>query len=407
MSQIENNSLNILGVGTAPSEGIKKGQIVDIEKAVQSIKNAVEQAERMVGLQINSVHVGMSAYYVNIQHCEGVVAINNPDREVTDEDKTRVRIQAELIQIPQEREIIDLIPLKYKVDEMDDIIDPKGMSGMRLEMKGILITGLKTVIHNSLRAINRAGLSVAGVCFLPYSSGSLVLSNDEQEIGTALIDLGGGTTTVSIFAESELFHSFVVPLGGDSLTRDLSIVLKTNSEDAEKIKLKYGHAFLDFESENEKIHVTMMGTDKQQDVTQNVICEIVEARLTEIFELIQKELRRINLSDSITSYVLTGGAAKLSGVLELAEYIFQARVRIATPKYISVREPQYTTSVGILSYAFSRARLEGSQLKSCVSPFEDDEKSSFKQQVRDRVKKSEKKDGNKFNLKGFISNFFE
>ncbi len=409
VSQIENNNLNILGVGVAHTEGVKKGQIVDIEQVVQSIHEAVEQAERMVGMRIESVHVGIGANAINVQHCEGVVAINSPSREVTDEDKARVRIQAELVQIPQDREIIDLIPLKYKVDEVDNIVDPKGMSGIRLEMKGILITGLKTVIHNSLRAVNRAGLNVAGIVFLPYSSASMVLSNDEQEMGSVLIDLGGGVATVSIFKETELVHAFYVPLGGDTLTRDLSLVLKTSAVDAEKIKVKYGNAFINFDMEDETVMVPMLDSDKQQVVSQVMIAEICEARLTEIFEIIQSELKRLNLYDVVGNYVLTGGVVKMPGVVELAEYIFQNRVRTAIPSYISVREPQYTASVGILAYTFRRAKLDGLSLRSCVGHLVDDVNNVSSNRVRNReFEKSEKKEGSgKFSLKGFITNFFE
>lgn len=411
--QAEGNNLNVLGVGVSPSDGVKKGQIIDIEKAVKAIKSAVGQAERMIGMKIENVHVGLSAHHAEIGNCDGVVAINNPNREVTNEDKARVRIQAELVQIPQDREIIELIPLRYKVDEMEGIVDPKGMSGMRLEMEGILVTGLKTAIHNTLRAVNRAGLNVAGVAFAPYASGTYLLTKDELELGTALIDIGGGTTTVSVFIEEELIDSFVIPIGGETITKDLSLILKTNTEEAEKLKLKYGHAFLDLNTEAEEIMVSVIGTDKEQPVTQVMIAEIVEARLTEIFELIGKELDRSNLASAIGSYVLTGGTTKVNGVQALAEYLLNVRVRTAVPNLISVREPQYTNGVGILAHTVTRAGLDGTLIGSGVGAYiEEKSEVLANQHLPSKSKPShkvgkEKKEGKKFNFKGFITNFFE
>ena len=415
--QAEGNSLNVLGVGIAPSNGVKKGQIIDIEKAVQAIKQAVLQAERMVDVKINSVHVGLGAHHAEIIHCDGVVAINNPNREVTNEDKERVRIQAELVQIPQDREIIELIPLRYKVDEMEGIVDPKGMTGMRLEMEGILVTGLKTAIHNTLRAITRAGLKVAGVVFAPHAAGHYMLTKDEIDRGTALIDIGGGTTTVSVFIEEELVHSFVIPIGGDMITKDLSLVLKSSTEDAEKLKIKHGHAFIDQDTVPEDIMVSVIGSDKQHAVTQVMIAEIIEARLTETFELISSELEKSSLRGAISNYVLTGGTMKMNGVQALAEYLLHTRVRTAVPGLISVREPQYTNVIGVLNYTVVRANLDGTLLISGVSDADDEEVENNELTTPDRPRKPKKpapkqdakvkNKRKKFNFKGLISNFFE
>lgn len=366
VSQNIGGSLNILGVGVAPSEGIKRGQIVDIAQAVTSIKKAVAQAEEMTGLDISTLYVGIGAFQTQVQKCEGVVAVNSEDRKITNEDKLKVRRQAELIQIPHDRAIIDVIPLTYKVDELEDVIDPLGMSGVRLEMNGIIITGLKTALNNTISVIESAGLEIAGVGYLPYTTGELALTVEEKEMGVALIDIGGGTTSVTYFKDSEIQHSFLLPIGGENITKDLSQVLKTNMVDAESLKLKYGNAFYDFKLPEEGINVREMGTEKAKKVNISTICEIIEARLSEVFKMIHAEFQRLGIDSSIVNIVLTGGTLKMSGVKDLSEHVLQKPARVYTPNIISVREPQYTVNASMLTSEFARARMEGRQVKDCT-----------------------------------------
>lgn len=362
IGEMNQDSLNIIGVGNVASEGLKKGQIVDIDETVKSIRKAVEQAERMVGMEIRKVIVGISANHVMLQPCHGVVAVSNENREITEEDKIRVKEQAELVTIPSDREIIDVIPVHYRVDEIDEISDPKGMTGVRLEMRGILITGLRTILHNTLRAVERAGLEITDIALQPMAAGSLVLSKDERNLGIALVDIGGGSTSVAVFEDGELKGATVIPLGGDNITKDLSIVLKTTTEESERIKITHGHAFIEDDAEEEVFTIPVIGSDKRQTCNQFVVSDIMEARLIEIFELVQDEIAKMGVTELLGGYVLTGGAVKSPGILDLAQHIFQNRVRGAEPNYIGVREPQFTTSVGLITYACKKARSQGIKL---------------------------------------------
>jgi cell division protein FtsA len=362
IGEMENDSLNIIGVGNAASEGLKKGQIVDIDETVKSIRKAVEQAERMVGMEIRKVIVGISANHIMLQPCHGVVAVSNDNREITEEDKTRVREQAELVTIPSDREIIDVIPVHYKVDEIDEISDPKGMTGVRLEMRGVLITGLRTILHNTLRAVERAGLEITDIALQPMAAGSLVLSKDERNLGIALVDIGGGSTQVAVFEDGELKGATVIPLGGNNITKDISIVLKTPTDVSEQIKVRHGHAFIDDDAEEETFTVPVIGSEKQQTCNQFIVSDIMEDRLTEIFEMVEDAIVNMGVTDLLGGYVLTGGVVKTPGILDLAQNILQNRVRGAEPNYIGVREPQYTTSVGLITYACNKARSQGLKL---------------------------------------------
>src|SRR5690625_7729465 len=231
IGEVNDDSLNIIGVGTAESKGLNKGSIVDIDQTVQTIKSAVEQAEHMVGLKIDSVVVGINGNHIQLQPCHGVVAVQSENREISDEDITRVIDGAQVVSIPPEREIIDVIPKQFIVDGLDEINDPRGMIGVRLEMEGTIITCSKTVLHNTLKCVESADLQVADICLQPLSAGTIALSKDEKHLGIALIDIGGGCSTVSIFENDHLTATSVVPLGGDNITKDISIGLRTRSEE--------------------------------------------------------------------------------------------------------------------------------------------------------------------------------
>ncbi|AOH54201.1 cell division protein FtsA [Peribacillus muralis] len=413
IGEMVNDTLNIIGVGNVKSEGLKKGSIVGIDETVQSIQKAVEQAERMIGMEIKNVIVGISANHVTLQPCHGVVAVSSDNKEITEHDVFRVREAAELITIPSDREIIDVVPIHYKVDELDEISDPRGMIGVRLEMRGILITGLRTILHNTLRCVERAGLEITDIALQPLAAGSLVLSKDEKELGVALVDIGGGSTTLAIFEQGYLQYTSVIPIGGETLTKDLSIVLRTTMEEAEKIKVKHGHAFYDDASEDEVFQIPIIGSDQQQPCNQLMLSDIIEARLTEIFELIQDDLRRLGFQDIPGGFVLTGGVVKMPGVLELAQYVFQNRVRTAEPNYIGVREPQYTTAVGLIKHACKKERMQKNTAKKTPvaagqTQEENDQRSqkvSQKNKENIPVKKQGEKGESKF--KKILGYFFE
>lgn len=407
IGEIVNDTINIIGVGNVNSKGLRKGSIVDIDQTVQSIKKAIEQAERMIGMEIRQVVVGITANHIMLTNCHGVVAVSSQNREITNEDVTRVIEAAQVISIPPEREIIGVDAKQYIVDGLDEIHDPRGMIGVRLEMEGTIITSSKTILHNTLRCVERAGLEILDITLQPLAAGSFALSKDERNLGVALIDLGGGSTTIAYFEQGHLRAASLIPIGGDHITKDISIGLRTSTEDAEMIKLKYGHAFYDDASEDEVFSVPIIGSDQHQQFNQLEISDIIEARMEEIFELVVQEMKRLGIRDLPGGFVLTGGVANMQGVLELAEQIFQNRVRFAAPDYIGVREPQYTTAVGLIKYAYKFARLPGGPVLESSSVSEPSEKRNPKQQPPKA--KSEKQQEEKIStrVKKFLGYFFE
>jgi cell division protein FtsA len=406
IGEMMNESLNIIGVGNVKSEGLKKGSIVDIDETVQSIKRAIEQAERMVGLDIRRVVVGVSGNHIQLQNCHGVVAVSSENREISNEDVARVIEAAQVVSIPPEREIIDVIPKQFIVDGLDGINDPRGMLGVRLEMEGTIITASKTILHNLLRCVERAGLEITDICLQPLAAGSLALSKDEKNLGVALVDIGGGSTTIAVFEQGFLQATTVLPVGGDHITKDLSIGLRTSTEDAEKIKIKYGHAFYDHASDEEVFSVPIIGSDQHQQFSQLEVADIIEARLEEIFQMVQHEIRKLGYRDLPGGYVLTGGVANMPGILELAQVVLANSVRIALPDYIGVRDPQYTTGVGLIKFAYKNAKLQGRAIPVSASVAETAEKRVQKHpQVKTKQKVKEENLGQK--VKKFFGYFFE
>lgn len=389
IGEVLNDSLNIIGVGTAKSNGMKKGAIVDIDQTVHSIRTAVEQAERMVGMKIERVVVGINGNHIQLQPCHGVVAVQSENREISDEDITRVIDGAQVISIPPEREIIDVIPKQFIVDGLDEINDPRGMIGVRLEMEGTIITCSKTVLHNILKCVEGADLQITDICLQPLAAGTIALSKDEKSLGIALIDIGGGCSTVSIFENDHLSATSVVPLGGDNITKDISIGLRTSTEDAEDIKLNYGHAFYDHAQEDEVFDVSVIGSNTKVNHNQLELSDMIEARVEEIYAFAEREIRRMGYRDLPGGYVLTGGTMKMPGALELAQDIFNSNVRIAIPDYIGVREPQYTAAVGILQFAYYNARIQGKELLPSVMVNNQEQKPRRKAQQRPQKESKE------------------
>ncbi len=410
IGEMVDDSLNIIGVGNVKSEGLKKGSIVDIDETVHSIKKAVEQAERMVGISINQVVVSVPAINVQLQEAHGVVAVSTEsrqNREISNEDVLRVIDASQFISMPPEREIIDMIPKQFIVDGYDEISDPRGMLGVRLEVEGTIITTSRTILHNLLRCVEKAGLDIAAISLQPLASGSISLSDDEKNLGVALVDIGGGSTTIALFNHGYLKATSVLPIGGDHITKDLAIGLRTSTEDAEKIKIKHGHAFYDDASDEEVFNVPIIGSDQHEQFTQLQISEIIEARIEEILQLIQKEIKKMGVGDLPGGFVLTGGVANMPGVLELSQLVLQSNVRIAKPDYIGVREPQYATGVGLLQFAYEQARVQGRKISTTVQ-VESPEKRPARQPQAKSHPKNPKEDQNiGKKVKRFFGLFFE
>src|SRR5699024_8319388 len=305
----------------------------------------------MTGMNIHEVVLGIPANSVQLYDVNGIIAINSEDREITDDDLDRVMVEAQRTPLPPEREIVNIFPKQFIVDDYNEINDPRGMLGLRLEMEGTMITTSKTVLHNLLRCVERAGLSIREIYLQPLAAGTFALTEDEKMRGTAHIDIGGGLTTISYYESNRIQKIGVVPLGGDNVTKDLSYVLQTPTEEARKIKHKYGHAFYDEASDDELFEVPIIGSETKEQFSQRYISEIIEVRLEELFDLILEEFYHMGIQSLPGGIVLTGGITKIEGILPLARHVLQQRVRIHVPEYIGVREPMYSTAVGLIQYA--------------------------------------------------------
>ncbi len=408
IGEVLSDSLNVIGVGTAASNGMRKGAITDIDQTVRSIRSAVEQAERMVGMHIENVVVGIDGSHIELQPCHGVVAVQSDNREIGDEDIARVIDGAQVVSIPPEREIIDVIPKQFIVDGLDEISDPRGMIGVRLEMEGTIITCSKTILHNILKCVEGAQLKISDICLQPLAAGTIALSKDEKSLGIALIDIGGGCSTISIFKNDHIEATCVVPLGGDNITKDVSIGLRTSTEEAEEIKVNYGHAYYADASEDETFQVTVIGSDQKETYDQTLAADIIEARLEEIYTLAKREIRKMGYQDLPGGFVLTGGTMKMPGVLELARDVFNTNVRVAMPDYIGVREPQFTAGVGLLQFAHRNAQIQGKDLgTSVVAEAEQQQQQSQPQKIKKQKEQPKSNEKKESKIASLFNRFFE
>lgn len=369
IGEVVNGAINIIGVGSADSQGIRKGAIVDIDQTVQSIRSAIDHAERMVGIQISEVYVGISGNHIALQSSHGVVAVSNEDREIGDDDIERVIQAAKVIPLAPEREIIGVVPNQYVVDGTDQIHDPRSMIGVRLEVEATIVTGTKTSIHNLIRVVEKSGLKVAGLILMSLAAGHLALSKDEKAIGTVLVDVGAGATTIAVFNENNLVATTTIPVGGEYITNDIAYGLRTQADIAEKIKLKYGCAFVEHAAADQVFKVNRIGSNVDKEFSQVDLANIIEPRVQEIFHLIKLEIQRLGFSELPGGYVLTGGTVSMPGILSVAEMELESSVRIAVPEYIGVRDPSYTSGVGIIQYAckYLRNSKKGSAIRKMVS----------------------------------------
>lgn len=368
IGEVTNGTINIVGVGSTDSEGIRKGAIVDIDQTVESIRKAVDHAERMVGIQISDVFVGISGSHIALQSSHGVVAVSNEDREIGDEDIERVLQAAKVIALPPEREIISVVPKQYLVDGLEGIHDPRGMIGVRLEVEATIITGTKTAIHNLKRVVDKSGLQISGLVLMSLASGQLTLSKDEKSIGTVLVDIGAGATTIAIFEEGNLAATSTIPIGGDFVTNDISIGLHTQTEHAEKVKLKFGCASIQDAAADQVFKVPRIGSNTEKEFSQVDLASIIEPRIEEIFQLIRAEVHRLGYGHAPGGYVLTGGTVNIPGILPVAKQELATSVRIASPDFIGVRDPSYTSGVGIINYIAKNTKIRntGANRKAVV-----------------------------------------
>jgi cell division protein FtsA len=354
VGEVSGKEINIVGIGTHPSIGLRKGVVVDIESTVESIQKAVEEAELMAGCEISSVFAGIAGGHITGFNSRGIVAIKG--KEVTQNDVDRVIDAARAVAIPMDREVIHVIPQEYIVDDQGGIKNPVGMSGVRLEAKIHIVTGAVTSAHNIVKCANRSGLDVCDIVLEPLASGEAVLTDEEKDLGAALLDLGGGTTDLAIFYAKNIKHTFVLSLGGNNLTNDIAIGLRASAAEAEKIKKKYGTCNTRNISPEETIEVPGMGGRTPRKLPRQILGEILEPRMEEIFTLIHREVYRAGMEKIITSgVVLTGGTSLLDGGVEIAESIFNLPARLGKPTGISglvdvVNNPMYATGVGLVIY---------------------------------------------------------
>jgi len=346
--------IDIVGVGTYPSVGMRGGVVVNIEQTVNSIRKAVEEAELMAGCEISSVFAGVAGTHVQSLNSHGVIAIKS--REVTPADIDRVLDAGKTIAMPYDRQILHVLPQQYIVDDQEGIQDPLGMSGVRLEAKVHIITGATSTVQNIIKCCEKAGLAVQNVVLESLASSESVLDTDEKHLGVALVDMGGGTTDVAIFQDHAIRYSCVVGLGGNHITSDISVGLRTSIDEAEKIKKKYGCAMIDWVNQQDVIEVGSVGGQKPRQLAQSILTEIIAARVEEILKIVEWELVRSGYAESLhAGLVLTGGVSLLPGIRELAEKAFDMPVRIGVPYRFRglgdvVKNPIFATATGLILY---------------------------------------------------------
>ncbi len=348
------NGVDIVGVGSCPSNGMRKGVVVNIEQTVQSIKRAIGEAELMAGCEIRSCYAGIAGSHIKGFNSHGVIAVKGG--EVAAKDVERVIDAAKAVAIPLDREVIHILPQEYIVDDQRGIADPLGMAGVRLEVKVHIVTGAVTSAQNIVRSCHRSGLDVADIVLESLASAKAVLTEEEREIGVALVDLGGGTSDLAIFSNDSIKHTAVLALGGSNLTNDIAFGLRTPMVAAEKIKIKYGSALADLVRGDEIIEVPSVGGREPRKLSRQVLAEICEPRVEEILTLIDQELVRSGFKNSIAAgVVLTGGTSMITGLHELAEQIFNLPTRIGYPRGLGgikdvVDSPMFATAVGLLLF---------------------------------------------------------
>lgn len=346
--------IDIVGIGTAPSHGLRKGVVINIDATVESITKAIEEAELMAGAEITTVYAGIAGGHIKSFNSTGIVAVK--DKEITEQDVQRVIDAAKAVAIPLDRETIHVIPQEFMIDNQDGIRDPIGMSGVRLEAKVHIVTGAVSSAQNIIKCANKAGLNVSEICLEPIASSEAVLCQDEKELGVILVDIGGGTSDIAIFKQGAIVYTGVLAIGGSHITSDIALGLRTPQGEAEKIKCRYGCALASMIKSDETIEVPGVGGRKSRILSRRLLAEIIEPRVEEIFTLIQREVMKSGYHELLSSgVVITGGASLLEGMPELAEMVFGMPVKRGLPHSIGglrdvVNSPKFATGVGLLKY---------------------------------------------------------
>jgi len=365
----EYETLNIAGVGTSPSHGLRRGVVINIEKTVQSIKRALEQAQLMSGCHIENIYAGIAGDHIRSINSKGVIAVGGKDKIITQNDIDRVVDAAKAIALPMDREIIHILPQEFIVDDQDGIKNPEGMAGTRLECEVHIVTASAAAVQNIVNCVKQAGYSVEEIVLEPYASSLAVLDHDELDLGVALMDIGGGTTDIAVFLDGSIRYTSVLGLGGEHVTNDLSHGLRTPMDQAEEIKKKHGCALQNMVSEDEHVMVGGIHGRAPREIARSVLSAIIEPRMEEMFTLSLNELEKSNVYDSLAAgIVITGGASLLPGTAELAERVIGIPAKIGSPIVSgglveTVKSPIYSTSVGLIKYAVSKKPETGSSRK--------------------------------------------
>jgi cell division protein FtsA len=359
----EDGELSILGIGTAPSDGLKRGVVVDLEKVIHAIKVAVADAEMVSGCKISSVYAGIAGEHIKSINSRGVIAVGKGNAEITTSDVERVVEAARAVAIPADREIIHVLPQEFTVDDQGGVTDPVGMTGMRLEVNVHIVTGSTASVANVIKAIEKADLVVDELVLSPFAAAYSVLNSDERELGCVLIDMGAGTTDIAAFLDGSIKHTAVLGMGGKNVTNDIAIGLRTPLEQAERLKCLHGSALSSHVESNDMIVVPGVGGRESKEVSRSVLAAIIEPRAEETFSLVARELKKANLTESLASgVVLTGGGSQLDSVVELAEQIFDLPAKLARPGYtVEGRDdeigPEYAAVIGLVRYGLQSEQV--------------------------------------------------
>jgi len=371
----EDGDIEVVGIGSHPSRGLKKGVVVNIESTVHSIQRAVEEAELMAGCDIHSVYTGIAGSHVRSLNSHGIVGIR--DSEVSAGDVDRVIDAARAVAIPADQKILHILPQEYVIDGQEGIREPVGMSGVRLEAKVHMVTGAESAAQNIVKCVQRCGLEVDDIVLEQLASSYSVLTEDEKELGSCIVDIGGGTTDIAVFLHGAIQHTAVIPIAGDQVTNDIAVSMRTPTQYAEEIKIKYACALSQLANPDETIEVPSVGDRPPRRLARQTLAEIVEPRYEELFGLIRDELRRSGFEELIAAgIVITGGSAKMEGAVELAEEVFHMPVRLGSPQYVGglkevIRNPIHATGVGLLLYGFENLMRRGRRSTPVTSNLSD------------------------------------
>jgi cell division protein FtsA len=362
----DERKLEVIGIGTADSKGLRKGVVVNLDITSAAIKKAQEEAELMAGVEIGSAFVGISGAHIKSFNSRGVIAVSGKNREISRDDIRRVIEQSKAVAIPPDREVIHVIPQEFVVDEQDGIRDPLGMNGIKLEVNVHIVTGAITLVQNLRTCVERSEINIEQIVLNQIATSTSVLTHDEKELGVGLIDIGAGTTEVAIFERGSLWYTSIIPLGGDNFTNDIAVGLRTPIPDAEKIKKKFGCVSAPVTDEQETLEVPSVGRGRKPRVlSRQLLADIIQPRAEEIFRLVDNDIKRMGYEKSLNSgMVLTGGTALLEGLEEVAEEIFDLPVRRGDPTGVGglvdrVATPDYATAVGLLLYGYGLAQETG------------------------------------------------